>query len=142
MLNYSHLNYPQTFKDCRQHFELVLIYTPRPVEKITGQVEEGISTALNSSNSLLLRLPLAFALMSAGQIEILLTEGFGELSTETFSGRKETQGIQIQMGTSYREYIQPEELTRIRNWCEKTMHDLLYQQCQRSPKRHFSMIDQ
>lgn len=141
MLNYSHLNYRQTFKDCRQHFKLVLIYTPRPVEEITEQVEEGISTSLNSSNSLLLQLPLAFALMSAGQIEILLTEGFGELSTETFSGRKETQGIQIQMGTSYREYIQPEELTRIRNWCKKAMHDLLHQQCQRSPKRH-SMIDQ
>lgn len=142
MAHYSYFNYPKIFEDYSRHFELVLIYSPQPGKESTGQLERSIGTALQPVGAVPLHLPLAFRLMVAGQLGILTAKGFGELSAETSLGKKEAYRMQIHMGTSYQEYIQLEELVRIRDWCEHVIQDWLHQQCQRSPKRHFPMIDQ
>lgn len=142
MSHYSCFSYPRIFEEHRQHFELTLAYHPQPGEGCPARLDQVTSTVLKPADAVLLRLPLAFGLMTAAQLEILISKGFGKFSTSTFPGKRETWTMQIRTGTSYREDIQREELASMNAWCERVIHDLLHQQCQRSPRRHFSMIDQ
>lgn len=142
MTDHSYFNYPQIFNDCEQHFELVLLYIPRPDKNSPARLEKEVLAALQSTAAVPLWLPSALRLMMAGQLQMLATEGFGELSTTTFSGKQASRRMRIQMGTSYQKDIQREELGRIEGWFSQVIHDWSHQQCQRSPKRHFPMIDQ
>lgn len=134
MFTSPYFNYPQIFEDYNRNFGMVLIYIPQPGQESLVQIDEGICAALQPANAVPLRLPSAFNLMTAGQIEILVTKGFGELSTTTSLGKKETHRMQIQMGASYQAHIRPEELTRIRGWCDRVTRDLGHQHWQWLPK--------
>lgn len=142
MVDHPYFNYPQIFNNYGQHFELVLIYIPQPDKNSPVRLMKDVRAALQPTAAVPLWLPSALRLMTAGQLQMLVTEGFGELSTTTFSGKQASRRMRIQMGTSYQKDIQREELDRIEDWFSQVMHDWSHQQYQRSPKQHFSMINQ
>ncbi len=135
MVHYPYLNYTKIFEDYAQHFELALIYHPQSGRANLAQLKEASDAALKSTGAMPLYLPLAFRLMVAGHLEILISKEFGELSSHTFLGKKGTRKMQIQVGASYQEYIQSEELALIHDWCDRVMYDWGHQPCQRSLKR-------
>ncbi|MEL7226178.1 MAG: hypothetical protein AAGL17_15375 [Cyanobacteria bacterium J06576_12] len=120
------LNYPRVFKNAKDHFELVLIYNPKPARGSPMQHSDVVNV-LTAAGAIPLHLPLPFHLVTAALLEILLNERHGDFVVETFPGAKGGQTTLIKMGASHRILATAKELIKSRQWSEQALNDFLRQ---------------
>ncbi|NJM99184.1 MAG: hypothetical protein HC800_20430 [Phormidesmis sp. RL_2_1] len=95
MHEYRYVNYPQLVKDRPENFGLILFYDPKTAtdiaEKPVGRFDETLEKSPAFDDVIWMRLPGTFGLMTASQLQILITEGFGTLSVNTSIERNKLQ---------------------------------------------------
>lgn len=120
MVKHKYLNYTQIVKDHPEQFSIMLLFKPQ-LEPPTSQIqpEQRLNAPFKeeSSNVVGISLPAPFCLMMVSQLQIIATQRFGTLISETFIKKGKHQKLQIQgLGASYLEHLTPEELQNIETW--------------------------
>lgn len=115
-MDHKCINYLQIVKSDAAHFKLTLAYDPYPYKDERSRHQNLRQAALTSNGSICTQLPLAFTLMTVGQMQILTTERFGNLFVNTLIGKGGHQNMKIQFDSTYQQRIQQEDSLNIDSW--------------------------
>ena len=119
MSSYKLINFVQWAKDHPYSFRLVLMYVPCSRARAKFQGDSSTGPPPNLPDSISVVLPHAFVLMVLSQLQILITEKFGELVIETSLKTGKCPRIQVNAGTSYVDHVRIQALERIIQWCRQ-----------------------
>lgn len=117
-MDYKCVNYSQLVECNPEHFRLIVVYDPCPFEHERSRHQNLRREVLTSSGLVYTQLPLAFTLMTVGQMQILTTSRFGDLFVNT-SVKGGHQSMKIQLGNTYLEHIQQEDSLNIISWLKQ-----------------------
>lgn len=122
-MNYKLLNHLQFVKENPEKIRLFLVYDSDSFDErsLEGRAMRSHSCKLKrdtliSSGSVYTQLPLGITLMVIGQMQIVVTEGFGDLRVNTSKGKGGHQSMKIQLGATSKSHIQPLERENMERW--------------------------
>lgn len=122
-MNYKLLNHLQVVKNNPGKYKLFLVYDSDSFDERSPEGRAMPShnhklkrNSLISSGLVYTQLPLGITLMVVGQMQIVMTEGFGDLRVNTSMGKGGHQSMKIQLGATSLERIQQLDRENMDRW--------------------------
>ena len=120
-------NYPEFVKAHPNRFKVELSYTAVSPERAPPINSQFANAQLDKhgkrTSAYVVQLPSVFSQIAAIQFQIWTTSQFGGFSVQNELGKGRRHKIQLQAGTSYIHYLNPEELEAIKHWCKLVCRD-------------------